>query len=184
MSLERLAKQIAELTVDERESLWSLLDRHGVDVVEDVWETSAKDAYDTAMREGGSDKLRRLASRKASFALMYAQDIDKSPHRVTRRGACKTAACAIAYAEAVDHSPRNDTREAASTDAMHALMYARNVDKGPHDATRTGACKDPYWANLYANEIDKAFREETLAAVKGSCYEGVVRLTLKLGEDK
>jgi hypothetical protein len=140
-------------------------------------------AFTIAKKDGPSDELRRIASQNHICALLFAKQIDKGPHEVTREGACREAETAYEYARDIDKCPREDTRKASCRKATFAFLYARYIDKKPRDDTRNAACmpaENVIYENddgesrydcdntayLYALHVDKGYAEETKEAAK------------------
>jgi len=104
--------------------------------------TSPELSYRWAMVNGGGETLRETASRDPAFAILYATNVDKAPHTVTRDGACTDPLCAVRYAVEVDKGPTEQTRNAACSSPSTAYRYATSVDKGPTPQTLAASFTD------------------------------------------
>jgi len=65
----------------------------------------------------------------------YLKALKDGPSDKTRKVVCKSPLYAYEYALKVDLGPHDDTREAACKDAQNAYEYARDIDRGFHEKT-------------------------------------------------
>lgn len=145
--VSRVFELLREMTEEEWLDLSWMLKRAGIDLHEKTWVGTPQEALELAELQGGSDRLRRVASEACGCAVGYATVVDGGPHEVTRAG--------------VRDSPRM------------ALHYARRVDCGPHEVTRRAVCDgdDPGAVYIYALHVDGGWHADTEAAVRGTQYE-------------
>jgi len=100
-----------------------------------------KEAYDYALKNGGSDKLRNICCQDPFWACWYAEDIDKVP--------------------------REDTRTVACKDHWHAYMYAQKIDKGYHRETRKSCYKSSFYYRLYLRDVLKPKYYKEISLLQG-----------------
>lgn len=170
---------IPEPTIADEEA--ELLDEsHNGAVFESLTpEQRARDAYYKAAVEGPSDDTRRIASIKSDWAYLYAYNIDKGPHPVTRDSACNSVGSAVAYALHVDRYPHPDlVAHWGTTIPTGHASYEMNAPKIKDDASAPVPNLDGIVFESKDIESSKRWSRRVGAKPK-ACWRNAVRTTLR-----